>query len=273
MSKNAPTEANVGEDKTIQKTLANFFRRVASGKHAVRPWWYVIVDDDTHKWDSLSRRVFMMSTDDTYLLLFLCGLVSTKQVGNQTSPIQVQVDAFNNFLKEEMLTDFMELAKVQVKVPAGENKKKRHYLRLGYFEKDGRGKLKRFTVKDQANYERVKAPRMSQPILRDELLAKYKSVYLKFYERNFRQIIDKTFEPEEYASSDVSMKTAVDTSVVIEERQVSSPDSSGEMEALKTRIKELEDVIASKDAHIKELEKTILQVTINTIPFCFFLYC
>ena len=66
------------------------------------------------------------------------------------------------------------------------------------------------------------------------------------------------------------METAEDTSVVIKEKQVSSPDLSSEMEALKTRIKELEDVIASKDAHIKELNKTILQVTIDTILFRFF---
>ena len=68
------------------------------------------------------------------------------------------------------------------------------------------------------------------------------------------------------------MKTAVETSVMIEEKQVSSQDSSGEMEALKTRIKELEDVIATKDAHIKELNKNILQVTIynsiNVFQYC-----
>ena len=87
MSKFVRAEANGGEDETIQDALANFFRRVATGKHAVRPWWYVIVDDDTNQWDSLSRRVFMMNTDDTNLLLFLCGLVSDKQAKSQLAPV------------------------------------------------------------------------------------------------------------------------------------------------------------------------------------------
>jgi len=147
----------------MRRTLANFIRDFATGRHTDNPWWYLLVEDENMKldWESLSRRVLMMAEKDSLALLEMCGLVALKkdELGSIVGVRAVKELAIHAFIDEFVLSDVMAISITK----APKDKKARYFVYTG-------GNKNRVSVTVQGNMSGRRAPRVCRPTLREDLM-------------------------------------------------------------------------------------------------------